>query len=265
MVAALPKAAQLKVQQALAQWQHWLCPLPLTVEPVVKRTLAGGLSNISVLVASEEREFVLRLDGQSPQRLGLSRAAEWRAHQNAAARELAPQPVYFNPELGVLISAYCPQNELLLRDGEELDALAELLRSIHSLPPVKFRLQPLARAAHYQGLLGESMLPEEFVKACARLQTSASACLCHNDLLRENRLQQNGHLMAIDWEYTAMGDPWFDLAVICEGDQLSDVECQQLSQAYLQAPPGPEQQQRLQDNRVAYRFLTQLWQRLTGL
>ena len=62
-----------------------------------------------------------------------------------------------------------------------------------------------------------------------------------------------------------MGDPWFDLAVICEGDQLSDAECQQLSQAYLQAPPGPEQQQRLQDNRVAYRFLTQLWQRLTGL
>ena len=265
MVAALSKTAQLKIQQALAQWQHWNSGEPLAVEPVLRRTLEGGRSNISVLVASEEREFVLRLDGQSPQRLGLSRAAEWRAHQNAAARKLAPQPVYFNPELGVLISEFCPQDDCPLTGSEELQAVASLLRDIHKLPAVKFRLQPMARAAHYQGLLGESALPDSFVEACSRLQTSANTCLCHNDLLRENRLQQNGKLTAIDWEYTAMGDPWFDLAVICEGDQLSEAECSQLSEAYLEAAPDLEQQQRLRDNRLAYRYLTELWLRLTGL
>ena len=103
------------------------------------------------------------------------------------------------------------------------------------------------------------------MQACDRLQTEAVACLCHNDLLRENRLQRDGRLMAIDWEYTAMGDPWFDLAVICEGDGLTDAQCRQLSEAYLQAAPAAEHRQRLQDNRVAYRYLTKLWLRLTGL
>jgi aminoglycoside phosphotransferase (APT) family kinase protein len=265
MVTALPKPAQLKVQQALAQWQHWQCPSPLQFEPTITHSLPGGLSNTTLLVASGEREFVLRLDGQSPERLGLSRAAEWRAHCNAAARSLAPQPVYFNPELGILISEYCQQDAPRLQGAAELEALASLLRGIHSLPPVKFRLRPLARASHYLGLLGEYSLPAEFTAACSRLQEAATSCLCHNDLLRENRLQRQGGFIAIDWEYTAMGDPWFELAVICEGDQLSEDDCQQLCQYYLLGPPSRQQQVRLEDNRLAYRYLAQLWQRVTGL
>ena len=263
MVASLPPAAQLKVRQALAQWRHWHCEPQLAAEPALQRTLDGGLSNTSVLVSSGDREYVLRLDGHSPQRLGLSRAAEWRAHQNAAASHLAPEPVYFNPELGVLVSAYRRQDPELLRGAEELDAIATLLRGIHALPAVKFRLQPLDRATHYLGLLGESTPPENFIQACSRLSEATQSCLCHNDLLRENRLQHKGRLMAIDWEYTAVGDPWFDLAAICEGDGLDAAACRQLSEAYLRAPPTPAQEQRLRDNRLAYGYLTELWRRIT--
>lgn len=265
MVTALPKAAQLKIQQALAQWQHWQCPSPLLLEPTIKHTLPGGLSNNALVVASGEREFVVRLDGQSPERLGLSRAAEWRAHRNAAAQSLAPLPVYFNPELGVLITEYCQQDAHSLDDAAGLEALAALLRKIHKLPAVKFRLRPLDRATHYLGLLGQHNLSRDFTDACARLRDAATSCLCHNDLLRENRLQCQQRLIAIDWEYAAMGDPWFDLAVICEGDQLCDSDCLQLCHCYLQEPPNREQLQRLEDNRLAYRVLTELWQQATGL
>jgi thiamine kinase-like enzyme len=264
MVAALPKTAQLKVQQALSQWRHWSTPGPLAAQPVAGQVLSGGLSNTSVLLAAGEHRFVLRLDGHNPQRLGLSRAAEWRAHQNAATAGLAPQAVYFNPELGILVSEFCEQDSPAYAGDEELQAIAALLGKIHALPPVKFRLQPLGRAQHYLGLLGESNLPEEFRNACSRLRAPGDLCLCHNDLLRENRLQRNGRLVAIDWEYAAMGDPWFDLAVICEGDALGDAECLVLCEAYLQAPLNPEQAQRLQDNRVAYRFLAEQWSRLTA-
>lgn len=264
MVETLPQSAQLKIHQALAQWQHWQCLPALASQPTVARELTGGLSNSSLLVHSGERAFVLRLDGHSQQRLGLSRSAEWRAHKNAAMHALAPQPVYFNPELGILVSEYCEQDTTLLSGEKELNAIAGLLRGIHQLPPVKFRLQPLDRAMHYRGMLGEKTLPAEFIDTCKRLQQSANLCLCHNDLLRENRLQREDKLLAIDWEYTALGDPWFDLAVICEGDALQEQDCRHLVEAWLQAPLGGEQEQRLQDYRMVYRVLSELWVRLTA-
>jgi thiamine kinase len=263
MVATLAQSAQLKIHQALAQWQHWQCAPALASQPTVTRELAGGLSNSSLLVHSDNRAFVLRLDGHSPQRLGLSRNAEWRAHKNAAAHGLAPQPVYFNPELGILVSEYCEQDSKLLSGQQELEAIADLLRGIHALPAVKFRLQALDRAMHYLGVLGEKNLPAEFIATCKRLQQGANLCLCHNDLLRENRLQRDGRLLAIDWEYTALGDPWFDLAVICEGDALQEQQCLQLLEAWLQAPADAGQEQRLQDYRQVYRVLSTLWARLT--
>src|SRR5690606_24301184 len=45
--------------------------------------------------------------------------------------------------------------------------------------------------------------------------------LCHNDLLRANRLYSRGKLWALDWEYCAMGSPWYDIAVVINGDELT--------------------------------------------
>ncbi len=264
MVATLPKTDELKIRQTLAQWRQWNTAAKLGEQPVAVEVLNGGLSNTSLLVAAGSQEFVLRLDGHDPQRLGLNRAAEWRSHQNASAAGLAPRPVYFNAELGVLVSEFYRQDAVALTGVKNLRAIAELLRAIHRLPPVKFRLKPLDRAHHYLGLLGETALPGEFEDACSRLGDTSDSCLCHNDLLRENRLQVNNRYVAIDWEYAAMGDPWFDLAVVCEEDQLDEQQCRQLGEAYLRSQPGAEHRQRLRDNRTAYRCLTQLWRRLTG-
>ena len=46
--------------------------------------------------------------------------------------------------------------------------------------------------------------------------------LCHNDLLRANRIYSGGKLWAIDWEYCAMASPWYDIAVIVNGDALNE-------------------------------------------
>ncbi|WP_279246381.1 choline/ethanolamine kinase family protein [Candidatus Litorirhabdus singularis] len=261
MAATLPANTQLKLQQVLSQWQHWDSKEPLLVAPTVQHQIGSGRSNLSWLVAAGERQFVLRLDGQDPQRLGLSRPAEWRAHQNAHKQSLAPKPLYFNPELGALVTAFYPADT---DTTHPLTEVAALLRGIHGLAPVKFRLRPLQRAQHYLVYLGHEQPEAAFVAACERASNSEQ-CLCHNDLLQANRLAGAAGLLAIDWEYAAMGNPWYDLAAICEGDSLSDQQCLEMVASYLQRKPKPAELDQLSDNRLIYLTLCDYWQRLTEL
>ncbi len=259
MTIVLSQPARLKFEQALDQYQHWQTAQGLDKKPELQSLMDGGRSNTSVLASADDRQFVMRLDGVNPQRLGLNRSAEWRTQQAAHEVELAPAPVYFNPELGILVSEFQQQHPLQV---DELQALADLLRGIHQLPTVHFRLQLLDRARRYLGHLKETIDPEMEALG-THLRHTGSRCLCHNDLLRANRLSGGDRLLAIDWEYTATGDPLFDLAVICEGDGLSDSDSARLLSLYLHNEETAEQRQHLADLRGFYRYLSTLWERLT--
>lgn len=260
MVETLPQPVRLRLEQALAQWRQWRNGPASLPKPVA--LLVGGRSNTSVLVESESDRWVLRLDGKNPAMIGISRSAEWSALERASRYSLCPEPVYSNPELGALVSAYCPTDSTATSIDSDIADIARLLRNIHSLPAIKFRLDPLDRARRYLNLCGGDLSPA-FVNACERLLIRpAAATLCHNDLLRANRLRSDGKLLALDWEYVAMGDPLFDLAVVIEGDEFNDLHASTLLAAWLDSIPGEEELRRLEDNRLVYRELTALWERV---
>ena len=47
----------------------------------------------------------------------------------------------------------------------------------------------------------------------------------HNDLVLENLLLDANKLWLIDWEYSAMASPYWDLATICNSARLSETQC----------------------------------------
>ena len=273
MVGTLPSIVRLKLEQTLAQWRHWQ-PKP-SKQPVAVERLDRGISNFSVKVAAGDGQWVVRIDRVAPERLGLSRNAEWRAMQLAAAEGLCPHPVYHNPQIGCLVTPF--QRGDNAPSTDDMNALATLLRGIHALPKIKFRLNPLHRALRYLAVVGErvggeqmidervsgeQIAPQILTDVCESLSLDANApepVLCHNDLLRDNRLASGGRLLALDWEYAAVGDPFFDLAVIVEGDCLDDEQANNLLEHWLDAPASPEQQHRLHLQRQVYRELTRLW------
>jgi aminoglycoside phosphotransferase (APT) family kinase protein len=259
MVETLSQPVRLRLEQALAQWRHWQHGPVAT--PTVSGVLEGGRSNTSVKISSGQTSWVVRLDGINPTSLGISRSAEWRALNQAASHKLAPTPTYSNPELGVLVYEFCEADPAQDPGISEIEDIAGLLRAIHALPPVKFRLDPLTRARRYQHLAGTSELSESFLLACERLAEHVHThVLCHNDLLRANRLRCNNSLLALDWEYAAMGDPLFDLAAVIEGDKLDEAQASLLLATWLEAQPTQQDQQRLEDNRLVYRELNELWE-----
>ncbi|QIB66649.1 choline/ethanolamine kinase family protein [Kineobactrum salinum] len=266
MATALPRAIRLRLDQALAQWPHWdLQPAPGS-PPRVLQPLGQGLSNHSFLLEAGARRFVLRLDGLNPHAYGLNRQTEWRILHNACAAGLAPRPRYCNPELGALVCDYLAPDPATAEDPV---AVAALLRAIHRLPAVHARLdlsercrrhEHTLRAAAGAGWHALAALAEPLALLLEQAETLAGPLLlCHNDLLRSNRLHSGGRLWAVDWEYAAMGSAWFDLAAVQAGDEMPEADSRALLQAYLGREPQPQQLHTLALFDCIYRYLELLW------
>ncbi len=265
MATALPGNIQLKLDQALAQWRHWDCEPPLESAPIAQRVLGNGLSNYSILVQAEIA-LVVRLDGADSARDHLNRQGEWRSLQAANRAGIAPKPCYFNPELGCVVCEY------LLPDAAQVQTLpdvAALLRAVHALPPRHHRLDLEARILSYEKRLEQHREPalaqlhshrQAIRQSLAAAQLGSQALvLCHNDLLRANRIPSGGQLWAIDWEYCAMGSPWYDLAVTAAGDELDASGRALLLESYLDRRATAAESIRLELYGCVYRYLEMLW------
>lgn len=267
MAAALPLPVRLKLDQTLAQWRHWQCGRPLEGPPQFVAPLAAGHSNHSVLVG-DSRQFVVRIDGVDPAAHGINRQAEWLALQDAHAAGLAPRPCYFNPDLATLVCEYLQPDE---EQRQEPGQVAALLRGIHGLPLRHSRLDLRQRIRRYEHQLASpgASLPRALAGTRDRVLERLSRVtardhprsMCHNDLLRGNRLVSGGRLWAIDWEYCAVGDPLYELAVIICGDDLSEAEGEELVTCYLGREASADERGALLDYCCVYRYLELLWYR----
>ncbi len=256
MAPTLPKPAELKLSQVLTHWRQW-APTP-DAPPEVIAAMTQGLSNHSVLVGNARQRWVVRIDHLDPTLLGINRELEYFALTMAANAGIAPQPSYWNTDTGVLVCEYLSSD---LSPQASTAQLAVLFRSIHALPALRQRLDPVARARRYAQTAGLTELPEELIAVCSEMQSMhAPSVLCHNDLLTANRVFRAGRLYAIDWEYATMGDPLFDLAVTIEGDSMSQGGADELLTAYLQRTPTDEEFNRLGLQRRVYILLSDLWQ-----
>lgn len=265
MVAALPGNIRLKLARTLAQWRQWDCDPPLTAAPSALSVLAPGLSNYSVLVESGRR-FVVRMDGISPAAHGLNRQGEWHSLAAAYQAGLAPAPRYFNPELGSLVCDYLEPDE---RQPLVVPDIAGLLRGIHALPARHQRLDLAERilsyekrVAHRDSVRAGALAPHqqavaEVLAACEG--NAGPLVLCHHDLLRANRLYSGGRLFALDWEYCAMGSPWYDLAVVAAGDELDAAAVDTLLAVYLGRAASAAERQLVLQYACVYRYLELLW------
>ena len=108
------------------------------------------------------------------------------------------------------------------------------------------------RASHARRLLASCRVVMEQYRFGRKL-----SALCHNDLIAANILETPAGLRILDWEYAGRGDPFFDLATLCEDQALNALDSQQLLLAYGEI--GDAALERLYRARVLYRLLSALW------
>ena len=254
-----------RLELALGQWRQWQCSPQLPFQPNLEGTITGGLSNHNFLVSAGQSRFVVRLDGIDPSRHALNRQFEWRTLQSASENDIAPAPRYFNPQLGAMVVDYL---EADAKQAVSADELAGLIRRIHSLPPGHHRVDIAQRIQRYQHRLTREARPAPPAEHRLYLETvlqdvqatdDGRRSMTHNDLLPANLLRSGGRLLALDWEYCAMGNALYDLAVVINGDSLPDEDSTQLVEHYLERPATPEEQEALHRYGCVYRYLELLW------
>ena len=104
-----------------------------------------------------------------------------------------------------------------------LKAHAELCKQIHRLGPQGSRLKLTEVAATYRAAANEksphtaSETDRQSIREDLSELDSESPVFCHNDLSSYNVGWLGDRLLAIDWEYAAMGSPHYDVASASEG------------------------------------------------
>jgi len=248
-----------------ADWPLWSA-----TKPTLRCAITGGLTNKSFLLTTAGGDVVLRINSAHSSALNLNRNAEHQALRLADKAGLCAPLIHYDRQHKYMVSRFI-RGESWNSSATNLAQLAQHLQKIHRLPPIDAHLIIADKIAHYwRGIKSDSNAG--FIKQLHSLHQrihvsidKASAlsqgnCLCHNDLLADNLITtSDGKLYVIDWEYAAMGDPFYDLAVITEGHNLNQQQQHLLLTSYLSRPANAPDWQRLYLCQLVYCYLTALW------
>ncbi|MCX2801637.1 choline kinase family protein [Microbulbifer thermotolerans] len=245
-------------------WQRWS-----SIEPSVLWPLGGGLTNQSYLIAAGGEKWVLRKNSTISDALDLNRSGEAAALRHADKAGLCAPIIYCDPGYQYLVTRYIKGRPWRVIGADDLKRLANMLHRIHALPPINVYLDIRQKISRYWYSIDKRVdffselqdLNHTIDSRIAAVQTPNSAtCLCHNDLLSANLIAaDSGRLYVIDWEYAAMGDPFYELAVIVEEYRLDKAQQELLIAEYLSRPLKTADWQRLAHWRAIYRYLSLLW------
>jgi thiamine kinase-like enzyme len=240
---------------------------PVTVTP-----LPGGLTNRNYRVDIGDESFVVRLAGANTDLLGIDRDHEEACSQVAAAVGVGPEVVAYLPEHNALLTRFVPGKLLTDEDAkkpEVLRLIADTLRRCHSAPVAehlgRFSVFDTVRA--YEKLARERNvpLPDSLSEALALLRrieentrSDEPLCLCHNDLLAGNFIDDGTTMRLIDWEYAGKGDRFFDLGNLAVNLQLDPEKEAVLLEAYF-GQARPDDLRRLRLMRLASDMREATW------
>ena len=206
------------LRYCLDRWQDWQLAKPLTGPPELGALLARG-SGHSVYNILSAPQLIGRVRQRATRLTDEAFSQELTVWSLAAQSGLAPRIVYADEKEQTVI---CERADTAAKPTSG-EALGSLCRRIHALPGVSHQLTLASDIEHYLKQLPAqladpwrtAMETGDAETALAKLAAD-TLYLCHNDLTPGNLMTHSDHLIAIDWEYAAMGSRYFDVAIACE-------------------------------------------------
>ena len=196
-------------------------------EDIKLELLGGALTNVSYKVTTGGAAYVLRLAGEGTSDY-INRAAEKHNTRVAAAAGVNAEVIFFDATDGTMVTRFVEGVSMNAGDGFGRDSgapvrAARALKLVHSLGRVfRSRFDVFAAIDGYLDLLRgwRTPVPEDYYEVRLRaravrlaLEVSPAALVpCHNDPWPGNLLDADGRIYLIDWEYSGMNDPMWDLA-----------------------------------------------------
>lgn len=229
--------------QELPEYKEFHCQYQ--VEKIV-----NGLTNHNFKVIFPSRTYFVRVGSGNPELLGLNADREYFCTQTAASLGIAPGILLYMPDENAMAFPFIaskPPEKNRTTYARVLSALKQFHQSGVILPTTfdpyhgiqeYYRNALALRPDHYIPLASFVLPIVEEIKAAVPAFTEQAPC--HLDLYRLNFLDDGEKIWIIDWEYSAMGDPLYDLATLVSSDRLSIEGMHELLELYCDHPTAKD-------------------------
>lgn len=199
------------------------------IENEVKITQIGGMSNKNFKVCKGQKEYVLRVPGNGSEGM-VVRSNEEQNSMQACKMGINPPVRYFNAQNGIKLADYVRNAETLngatIQRPANMKKIAAIFHTLHH-SHIRFgnEFNVFKEILNYEVLLKqaggkmydgfETIREKVFLLEDYLNQLGVSVKPCHNDLVAENFLKaEDGTIYLIDWEYSGMNDPMWDIAAL---------------------------------------------------
>lgn len=229
----------------------------------------GGMTNQNYLVQTSSNRYIVKFFGKGTEKL-IDRQNEKFNLELLKDLKLDVENYLFDIEAGIKVNQYIENAETLDSNTikTKFEKIAPTLQTIHaSGKELKGEFAPFEEIKKYESLIqGEISYPnyEDVRKSILSLKNELEKIgvdkkSCHIDLVPENFIEgPDGHLYLIDWEYSSMNDPMWDLAALfLESEFTPDEEDSFLS--YYESEQTPVSRKKIRIYKILQDIIWSLW------
>lgn len=194
-------------------------------EEVLSVEQLGGMTNQNYLVKTTNKQYIVKFFGKGTEKL-INRQDEKYNLELLKDLDLDVKNYLFDIEAGIKVNEYI-ESAITLDSTSiktKFDKIAPILQTIHaSGKELRGEFAPFEEIKKYESLIEEKIpyvnyeaVREEVFSLEKRLaDLGVDRKSCHIDLVPENFIESpQGRLYLIDWEYSSMNDPMWDLAAL---------------------------------------------------
>ena len=229
----------------------------------------GGMTNQNYLVKTSSNQYIVKFFGKGTDKL-IDRKNEKFNIELLKDLKLDVENYLFDIEAGIKVNQYIENAETLdsATIKTKFEKIAPILQTIHSSgKELKGEFAPFEEIKKYESLIqGEISYPnyEAVRKSVLSLKNELEKIgiekkSCHIDLVPENFIEgPDGHLYLIDWEYSSMNDPMWDLAALfLESEFTPEEEADFL--AYYEGDKTPVSREKIRIYKILQDIIWSLW------
>ena len=194
-------------------------------EEVLSVEQLGGMTNQNYLAKTTNKQYIIKFFGKGTEKL-INRQDEKYNLELLKDLDLDVKNYLFDIEAGIKVNEYI-ESAITLDSTSiktKFDKIAPILQTIHaSGKELRGEFAPFEEIKKYESLIEEKIpyanyeaVREEVFSLEKRLaDLGVDRKSCHIDLVPENFIESpQGRLYLIDWEYSSMNDPMWDLAAL---------------------------------------------------
>ena len=236
----------------------------------------GGMTNIVHLVETQNINLIVRIPGKGTEDY-INRTTEYNNAKAAWRAGISAEIIWADVNSGVMVSKAINGIETMtpnlfgLRKGSPARAGVALSKLHNSGETFDFHFELFNMIEDYLKILStkDVNLPKgyhDIVKAAEPVKESlqenpTTLAPCHCDPVCENFLDDGKNMWIVDWEYSGMNDPLWDLGDLSVEAGMNEAQENEMLEAYFGKAPTSAQKGRV----IIYKAMCDLLWTLWGL